>query len=590
MCTAAKPVQPRRQAFQGRCWRLLVAVPAATPMMQNVAAKNITGSAQRESDTVEPDAPGAQAPVDSPVGRAAGSHADSTDRSGAEPAGNAPTRTALQRLRPLALSWLPPLLVLLIATASFGWRYWEPQSLFWDENYHVASAYKQLEGVMYMETHPPLGKMLIALGEWATGANAGIDPTPLLQHDHLAQSDLPPDFSFVGVRLASVLSMILAAPLLFGLLRLATGSRAVALAFTCLFVFDNALVVHTRAAMLEGMQILFALATLYLLARALAPGGRIRLWHYLGLGLLIGLALAVKLNAGVLLLVPPALLLVECWPQLRERLWRPVAKRALLAGSATTLALLLIFGGVFALQISLSERVIDGRTYKASPEFLGALALGHGAAPSTWAVGIRDHLRYIAEYSEGVPRLDVCKPGENGSPPLHWVLGGKTINYHWNKTVENGVAEVSYTYLLGNPLVWLPVLLGLVLSGSLVVARLIYGAPVHDRRLFLWILLMSSLYLGYMLAILQIDRVMYLYHYLLPLVFGIVNLALVFTYLFREGLAAGRLHTRLNLVGIVGLVLAGFFWFAPFTYNQPLTEQAVEQRQWMSVWKLEPIR
>jgi hypothetical protein len=66
--------------------------------------------------------------------------------------------------------WAALLLVCAVAIITVGSRYWQPESLFWDENYHVASAHKQLAGVMYMENHPPLGKMLIALGEAAVGA------------------------------------------------------------------------------------------------------------------------------------------------------------------------------------------------------------------------------------------------------------------------------------------------------------------------------------------------------------------------------------------------------------------------------------
>jgi dolichyl-phosphate-mannose--protein O-mannosyl transferase len=149
---------------------------------------------------------------------------------------------------------------------------------------------------------------------------------------------------------------------------------------------------------------------------------------------------------------------------------------------------------------------------------------------------------------------------------------------------------VDYTYLVANPLVWLPVFVGMLLSFALLTAWRVFGLVPSDLRLLGWIALMSTLYLGYMLAILQVERVMYLYHYLLPLVFGIVNLALLFSYLFRESLARGDWHPRINLAAFAGLVLAGFLYFAPFTYGWPLTETEVEQRAWLQVWKLEPVR
>jgi dolichyl-phosphate-mannose-protein mannosyltransferase len=199
-------------------------------------------------------------------------------------------------------------------------------------------------------------------------------------------------------------------------------------------------------------------------------------------------------------------------------------------------------------------------------------------------------MRHILEYSEGVPRFDACKPGENGSPALHWPLGGKTINYRWERNEVDGLSKVSYTYLVTNPVVWLGALVGLVLSWGLLIAHALVGLPGVDRRLLGWIALACALHLGYMVSILQVERVMYLYHYLLPLCFALLNLGLLFSLLFREGLFRGDWHPRLNLAGYAALVLAGFLYFAPFTYGWPLDEAQVERRAWLSVWKLEPVR
>jgi dolichyl-phosphate-mannose--protein O-mannosyl transferase len=496
-------------------------------------------------------------------------------------------RAALNRN---ALHAVALLLVCLAATLTFGTRYWQPESLFWDENYHVASAHKQLAGVMYMENHPPLGKMLIALGEFAVGANAGRETTALLHTDHVSQAQLPPGYSFKGVRLASVLGLILSVPLLYLLLFEATRSRAVALCFALLLPLDNAWVTHGRAAMLEGVQLPFVLLALWLFARSVRSGAAIRLHHYLLLGASIGLALAVKLNAAPLLLLPPVLLGQELWRQRGSLSLLHAALRSVSTGSTTIVGVGAVFLGVFWLQIALSPTVIEGRTYKASPEYIAALRQGQSAAPSTFMLGLRDHLRYIAEYSDGVPRFDACKPGENGSPALHWPLGGKTINYRWAKVDVDGQTKVDYTYLVTNPLVWLPVLAGMLLSFALLLAWAVFGLVPTDRRLLGWIALMSALYLGYMVSMLQVERVMYLYHYLLPLIFGIVNLALVFAYVFRESLARGDWHPRINLAAYAGLVLAGFLYFAPLGYGWPLDENAVERRAWLQVWKLEPVR
>ena len=56
-------------------------------------------------------------------------------------------------------------LVLLFAFFSFFWNYNYPNSSQWDEVYHISSAEKYLTNSVFMESHPPLGKMFIGLGE-----------------------------------------------------------------------------------------------------------------------------------------------------------------------------------------------------------------------------------------------------------------------------------------------------------------------------------------------------------------------------------------------------------------------------------------
>lgn len=510
-------------------------------------------------------------------------HDDDVERSTAD------RRTDVRRPRSLWF-WLAAAVLLVAASLTYGLRHGEPRSLFWDENYHIASAHKQLAGVMYMEAHPPLGKMLIALGERLVGANDGLDTTALLGRDHVENRHLPEGYRYTGVRLPSVLAMIASVWLMYLILWRLTGSVTVAFVFGALLAFDNALVVHGRAAMLEGMQIGFALLAIYVLVAATQGPGPVRLWRYAALAAAIGLAIMVKLNAAVLLLLPVALFVFDRWPALCRGEWWQVLRRLGSAAIVSVVSLAAVVLAVFYLHIATGTHTHENRFYKASLEYRTHLRAGTASSLSGFRAGLRDHLRYIAEYAEGVPRLDLCKPGENGSTASSWPFGGRAINYRWQREVVDSTPKVGYTYLIGNPLIWASVLLGLVLSVSLVLGRVVYGLAVHDRRLFGWIVLSTSLYLAYMLAIAQIGRVMYLYHYLLPLVFGVLNLALVCRYVFDAGLARHRWHARANLLAFLLLVIAVFVFFAPLTYGTPLAADEFARRQWFEFWRLEPVR
>src|SRR4051794_39635298 len=64
-------------------------------------------------------------------------------------------------------------LILGLSHGTYFREYRLPTVTFWDESYHIPSAAKYLQGVFFMEPHPPLGKMLIAWGEKLLDANRG---------------------------------------------------------------------------------------------------------------------------------------------------------------------------------------------------------------------------------------------------------------------------------------------------------------------------------------------------------------------------------------------------------------------------------
>lgn len=486
--------------------------------------------------------------------------------------------------------WLYPAGLLLTSLVVYCTLYGNPSALFWDENYHIASAQKHIDGVMYMEPHPPLGKMLIAVGEVIVNPNRTLDKSAFNKTDYITGKDVPDGFSFTGFRLASVLLMALSVLFFYGILRRITRHPLIATAFTTLVIFDNALVVHSRSAMLEGIQIFFILAALYYFVRLVTEQKPILLRHYALLGLLIGLAISVKINGTILLLLMVMLFGVDQWENIQRWRYGALLKRLVTSVPAASLPIIGIFLAVFYLHIGMGTQIVDNRTYKASPEYLNLIHRGETFSLAAFRAGMKDNWRYMSEYADGVPRLDVCKPGENGSHATHWPLGGKAISYRWGKDTYDGVVKTGYTYLVSNPIVWLSALIGMVLSVGLIISKFVYGTVEKDRPLFLWICAFTGLYISYMITMLHIERVMYLYHYLVPLLFAIVNLALIFSYIYREDIIASNRHTLINLGIFVLLVIGVFVFFSPLTYNFPITADQFELRDWLRIWRMDVVR
>lgn len=486
-----------------------------------------------------------------------------------------------------------PFLVLTISLGVYFPFYGSPQSMFWDENYHVVSAQKHIDGVMYMEPHPPLGKMLMALGELAFGDNAEIDKSKMLVTDYLNGNDTPENLKFTGYRWPSVVMMALSALFFFGIIHRITSLPWLAAAFSTLIIFDNALVMHSRAAMLEGIQLFFILAATYysvrIITEFLRHQQKILLKHYAILGLLIGLAISVKVNAFILLLLFVVLFFVDQWLAIKKWQWSTLIKRLIFAAPMGVASLLFVFFAIFYIHIGMGKTIKQDRTYKASAEYQQQIHAGNTWSPKTFLIGMRDNWKYMSEYADGVPRLDYCKADENGSHAMGWSLGARTISYRWSKDVVDGETEVYFNYLIGNPIIWFSVLLGIILSSALILSRFVYNAPIKDQNLFGWICVFTGLYLSYMLAILQIERVMYLYHYFIPLIFGAINLSLLITYIYRDELFSLNRHTLINLGFFIGLIIAIFFFFSPFTYSFGLTEDEFHLRNWFQLWHLRPV-
>lgn len=461
--------------------------------------------------------------------------------------------------------------------------------MFWDENYHIASAQKHIDGYMYMEPHPPLGKMLMALTEVVIGDNAKVDKHKLNETDYLKGEDAPPEMQYTGFRFPSVVLMAFSVLFFYGIIHRITRHKLLAFAFSSFIIFDNALVVHARAAMLEGIQLFFILAALYYFVLAVTSSKKILLKHYAILGVFIGLVISVKVNGFILLLLFVMLFGVDQWQNLKK--FNPLAliQRLAVAIPAGVVPTALIFFGIFYIHIGMGTKIIPNHTYKASPEFMEDIRAGNTWSPSTFIVGMRDNFKYMSEYADGVPRLDECKSDENGSFAMDWLLGKKSISYRWDKETVDGKAKVHYMSLVANPIVWFSALAGIVFSIGLMMSKFVYGQKEKDTALFYWICTFTTLYLSYMIAILQIERVMYLYHYLVPLVFALINAALIFSYIYRDEIIANDRHMWINLGIFIALVIGVFAFFSPFTYGFGLTGDEVELRNWFSFWKLQVV-
>ena len=480
-------------------------------------------------------------------------------------------------------------IVLAVSYFTYFKNYDYPPSVFWDENYHIASAQKYLTGVMFMEPHPPLGKLFVALGEHIIHPNDNIAPSELhkfTQTDYI--KDFPEDYSFAGVRFFSALFAWLSAIVFFYIFYFVSKNPHTSLLFSSLYIFENALITHSRAAMLEGSHLFFILlAVLYFVYLVQKPS-RKTLLNYFILGILAGLAISIKATGAITVFLFPFLFFLDFNHQglpFISRTVLDVFKKIIIKGLLFAVGVVAVFSLIWYIHFSLGKFAAGDKFYKASEEYKEIMTNGLTSDPKYFGAMLKDNLAYMANYNKGVPKLDVCKPDENGSYPLAWLVGDKSINYRWEKSGDG----VRYMYLQANPITWFLGLTGIILSLILIIGRIVFKNPIKNKNLFYLITVFTTLYVIYMAIMLRIERVMYLYHYFIPLLFSFILAFLVFNYIFEEKIASKSKKLYIGLIILVVIIAGTYKFFSPLSYYQPLTTEQFKQRIWFDFWKLKPI-
>lgn len=473
------------------------------------------------------------------------------------------------------LVWLCLGFVTTLSLYTYFYNFSNPQAFFWDENYHVASAQKYLNGVYFMEQHPPLGKLLIALGEKIVHGNEKNDQ--FIGTDY-AQNP-PRGFVLTGYRLFPALLAWLGAPLLYLIFLLLTNKPIQSTIYSFPYIFDNALIVHMRGAMLEGPLLFFSL--LVLVSFLLVLRWRHDPRKLIGLSVMFGASFGLVLTTKVVGLVFILLLPIALGYMIPD--WR----KALRVTGLFIVGFLVSYIAVWHTHFSLGSRIVssnnDNGYYQASEAYKNILSDGSNGSLMNFPVMINDSWAYVSHYNNGVPKLDLAKPDENGSPFFFWPFGARSINYRW-ETAEGKIYR--YLYLQSNPLVWSIGLIGVFLSVVLILGTLIFNLQqrLANRRMLLVFLL---LYMGYMGAVSQIDRVMYLYHYFLPLLFSFILFALSYEEIGRLGLLKCTEFGKTVVLILLGAsMVLTYQFYRPLSYYEPLSDDAFKRRDIFPLWDL----
>lgn len=468
-------------------------------------------------------------------------------------------------------------------TPVFDEKHYVPQA--WDM---VRSAFNPVLGGIEsnpgygLVVHPPLGKRLLAVGEWLFGY------TPL------------------GWRFMTALFGAAVVVFTMLLARRISQSWQVGLFAGTIALFDGVLLVASKFGMLDIFQVLFIVMAAWTLTgdmrqtqsrlhqaylegrfQAAGPfGPRIgfRWWRF-ATGVLLGLALSVKWS-GLYYIAFFGLLstFYDLYLRRRYRAGRPVSGTlvrdvpAALASLVAVPAALYIWSwrSWFASETSVYRHAAtDGTIDPNSPLQI---------LPEAWAGWFYYHFSVLDFHSELTTSGGHSHPWD--SKPWAWLVAARPILYFSSTDVECNVGTCRrMIYLFGTPAIWW-------LTVPILLWAIYVWITKCEYRVIVPLVAFAAGFIPWLIAF---DRQMYFFYATALVPFSIVLIALALGYLSRTGPVIASRWIRniagfpmrwgqLGVVAYLALVIAMFVYFSPLFYGFLIPESWYQQMMWLPSW------
>ncbi|KAF9937285.1 hypothetical protein BGZ67_001418 [Mortierella alpina] len=135
------------------------------------------------------------------------------------------------------------------------WHIGYPTSVVFDEVHFGGFASKYIRGRFFMDVHPPLAKMLIALTGWLFGLNPNFD------FREIGMDYLEPKVPYVAMRMLGALMGVAVVPMAFYTIKNSGHSLHASILAAVLVLFENSIVTQSRLILLDSPLIFFTAFT-----------------------------------------------------------------------------------------------------------------------------------------------------------------------------------------------------------------------------------------------------------------------------------------------------------------------------------------
>jgi dolichyl-phosphate-mannose-protein mannosyltransferase len=448
------------------------------------------------------------------------------------------------------------LLVSFVALATRLWLIAEPDHVTFDEVHFGNFTNWYIQGLFHFDIHPPLGKMIMAKIAALTQYKGDIE--------YAAKFGQPFDVNdiyYISQRITCGIFSAFTSPFIFAACRCLQLSTAAAAGAAIILTSDISLIVEGKFILSDGLLHFFVMLHVFCLCLFLA---RPTFWRTIWSGMTLGAAASCKYTAlgltavdgitqlvwiimnrpsikeifkrGCLMLIPAIGVFLSAW------FWHFIANPwALHEGEYASLAL---------------KTTVLTRNSAAS--YWGNRLIGPGLLHRTWEWNM---LMHKTNMRSDIPHLFE-------SLPIRWPLMlDRGVGF---VSCERDVREV---YCIGNPFVYYAVFIGLV------VGLIAFAFKKSDKNNALLIWGWAVSYFPFVL----VPRTMFLYHYLVPLMFGVMNLVTTIQNIMPAGYKAGGIWF------VAVLCFLCYVYFSPYAYALTCPD-CRETRLWTERWRSGPPR
>lgn len=437
-----------------------------------------------------------------------------------------------------------------------------PGARVFDEVHFGSFTNKYINRTYFNDVHPPLGKLLLAMVGVMSGYNGSVNfvgDVPYANREYTALRMTPASCS------AMIPGMVFVAMRFFGY------SRIAALMTGVLLGVESMLIVEGRLVLIDGFLHAFAALSILMVSCFRVRPGIVAL---ICLSLAVGCTYSVKYTGASVMVFACAAVVVqfsECRIahlfELRRRggrhIIRDILEVRIVAVSMKCLVIGFVSACVVFITYAIHLEILCYESPEASmigQEFRKTLKRRGGRTP----VHHMSMLRRVYTVMKVMHRANMHIPANHGAASkwYEWPLGNaRAVTYFSNKYA---------LVLFPNPVIWWPAAVGPLVC--LITA--IIGYWVGNRgvaELIIWPIGYYASWLPFAL----IPRALFVYHYLVPLIFGICSVCAVIDVLLS------RMSYNRAIVFTIWLAIAISTWifFAPWCY-------AMEDYDWsIRTWR-----